>query len=209
MMPWIGVHYRQSPKRLLFLGESHYLPPSSAARSSEHWYSSSQDRLNPEELLYVSTAEIIKKSKAEGFKKPGHGIYKQIAKQLNESGRGRDSDNEAIEHCAFYNFFQRPAESAGGSIGYDASDKRIAQEVLEWFITAHRPQLVVVVSRKAGPCATPILEAAGVKYAVTPHPTCRWWNRAARAYGGKKGREIIPAFLERNNWLQETVVSKS
>ena len=52
MQPWIGNRYRDKRhKRLLVVGESHYLPPDSTIHHDPaRWYRSSQSDLNPEEV---------------------------------------------------------------------------------------------------------------------------------------------------------------
>ena len=55
---WIGSRYRDARhKRLLVIGESHYLPPDSTIhRDPGRWYRSRQEELSGEEVRWASTA---------------------------------------------------------------------------------------------------------------------------------------------------------
>ena len=57
MHPWIGSRYRDDRhKRLLVVGESHYLPPESTIHHDpDRWYRSSQAELSEEEVRWAST----------------------------------------------------------------------------------------------------------------------------------------------------------
>ena len=58
MRPWIGSRYRdERHKRLLVIGESHYLPSDSTIhRDPGRWYRSRQEDLSGEEVRWASTA---------------------------------------------------------------------------------------------------------------------------------------------------------
>lgn len=84
-------------KRLLVLGESHYLPKTSTIHlNPNNWYSATECQLNDEEIGWVSTRKIIDWSKQDGFRIKAHGIYKSIAREVNAAGLGQ-SVIEAIE----------------------------------------------------------------------------------------------------------------
>ena len=203
MKPRIGSCYHSgTQRRLLVIGESHYLPPESRCQlDDDSWYSSSEDDLSEKERGWISTEQIINQSKLDGFKTKAHGIYRNVAKELNASGLQLDRWEDAIEYCAFMNLFQRPAQISGGSIEPTQKDLDVSRGVLEWVLDDVVPELVVAVSSKAGFYAAPTLKQKGLPFAVTPHPTCRWWNRRAAGYGGLKGCEIIPKFLSENHWI--------
>ncbi len=57
MQPWIGSRYRHPRhKRLLVVGESHYLPPGSTIQHApDRWYRGSQADLSEEEVRWASS----------------------------------------------------------------------------------------------------------------------------------------------------------
>ena len=87
MQPWIGSRYRdERHKRLLVIGESHYLPPESTIHHDpERWYCSSQADLSDEEVRWASTIGNI-----TGRWTKAHRIYRAIQDEivpiLKESG---------------------------------------------------------------------------------------------------------------------------
>ena len=208
MMPRIGCHYpepeneRPEHKRLLVIGESHYLPTGSSLHLKPNdWYKQTEDSLNEMEKRWVSTEEIITISLKKGFKDSGHGIYRNIALELNNNGPGHKNPNQAIEHVAFCNFFLRPAIE-GESLEVNHEDIVVAQDVLLWIIDEYRPELLAVTSRLAGKHAKPILESCGIPSVVTPHPTCAWWNKRAKAepYNNSRGRDLFTDFIISKQW---------
>ena len=163
MQPWIGNRYRDPRhKRLLVIGESHYLPPESTIHHDPaRWYGSSQDDLSPEEIRWVSTVGNI-----TGRWYRGHRIYREIQNEIARILRenGVTPDDFPLNHVAYCNYFLRPAPMTGGSMEGHArqQDLEVAEEVLKCFILQHRPELVIVTSRFAG------------RHAETCHP--RAWH---------------------------------
>ena len=72
--------------------------------------------------------------------------------------------------------------------------------VLRWFILRHRPQLVIVSSRFASRYAEEIARGHGISCLSTPNPVSQWWNRKARRYGNRTGRELFHRFLKEQHW---------
>ena len=79
-------------------------------------------------------------------------------------------------------------------------DIEIARKVLLSNIEQFQPEIIIFVSVLAGNYGKIIVQEKGIPCAVTPHPTCQWWNRYAEKYRGK-GREIIPKFLQQEMWF--------
>ena len=204
MQPWIGSRYRdQRHKRLLVIGESHYLPnESSIHHDPARWYRSSQTDLSEEEVRWTSTIGNI-----TGRWTRAHRIYRaiqdEIARTLTESGL--TPDDFPLNHIAYCNYFLRPAPVAGGSMqGHVCQqDQHVAEEVLSWFILRHQPELVIVTSRYAGRHAEQVTSGHGIPYTTTAHPGSRWWNTAARSYGDLKGRDLFSIFLKNHHWPTE------
>ena len=201
MHPWIGSRYRdQRHKRLLVIGESHYLPPGSDIHHDpDRWYRSRQHDLSEEEVRWASTTGNI-----TGRWYRAHTIYRaiqnEIARILTEGGV--TPDDFPLNHIAYCNYFLRPAPTVGGSMEHHASERdlEVAEEVLRWSILRHRPELVTVTSRVAGRYAEPVNRECSIPCVVTPHPGTRWWNTAARSYGGVRGRDLLSSFLEDHHW---------
>ena len=205
MQPWIGSRYRdQRHKRLLVVGESHYLPNESTIHHDPaRWYRSSQTDLSEEEIRWTSTIGNI-----TGRWTRAHRIYRaiqdEIARILRESGVTPDAF--PLNHIAYSNYFLRPAPVAGGSIEGHAChrDLEVAKEVLRWFFLSHHPKLLIVTSRFAGRFAENVLGTNAIPCVTTPHPGTRWWNAAARSYGNHSGRELFCNFLKDQRWTAPT-----
>ena len=125
------------------------------------WYSLEEGSLSDTERDWISTSRIIDASQAGGFKNKAHGIYRRVAEQLNANGLNLCDWKQGIEHCTFYNFFQRPAQNSGGSIAATEMDITVAHQVFDWVLSDSEPELVVVVSRKAGGYVGRILKEKG------------------------------------------------
>ena len=174
MQPWIGSRYRDPRhKRLLVIGESHYLPPGSTIHHDpDRWYRSRQADLCEEEVRWASTIGNI-----TGRWYRAHTIYRaiqdEIARILKENGVTPDAF--PLNHIAYCNYFLRPAPVAGGSMegSVRQQDLDVAQEVLRCFILRHDPELVIVTSRFAGRFAENVLQEYGIPCISTPHPG-RW-----------------------------------
>ncbi len=201
MRPWIGSRYRDARhKRLLVIGESHYLPNESTIHHDpDRWYRSGQDDLSDEEVRWASTIGNI-----TGRWYRAHRIYRaiqdEVARILQESGV--TPDDFPLNHIAYCNYFLRPAPVAGGSMEGNVrqQDLEVAEEVLRWFTLHHRPELVIVTSRFAGRIAETVLREYRIPCTSTPHPGTRWWNAVSRSYGNVRGRDLFSHFLMQQQW---------
>ncbi len=201
MKPWVGGLYSSgATKKLLVIGESHYLPPKSTKSSDvDFWYSSSELGLTPKEVSWINTSGIIRDNKSDNFPNKAHGIFRNIGKILNEGFLSYDNSADALNHVAYLNYFQRPAETTGDSINVHKQDLEVSQKVIDDVINALKPEIVVFTSSKAGDHGQQVVEKHGVLCVAAPHPTCQWWNREAKKYGGY-GRDVIPKFLKQHQW---------
>ena len=205
MQPWIGSRYHdERHKRLLVIGESHYLPPESTIHHDPaRWYRSRQDDLTPEEVRWASTIGNI-----TGKWYRAHRIYREIQNEIAAILRknGVTPDSFPLNHVAYCNYFLRPAPATGGSMAGHAHqpDLGVADEVLTWFILRHRPELVIVTSRFAGGHAERVTREHGIPSITTPHPGSRWWNAITRSYGNMRGRDLFTGFLRAYHWSHRT-----
>ena len=205
MRPWIGSRYRdERHKRLLVIGESHYLPPESTIHHDpDRWYRSSQADLSEEEVRWASTIGNI-----TGRWTRAHRIYRAIQDEISRILRehGITPDPFPLNHIAYCNYFLRPAPTAGGSMeGNECQqDLDAAQKVLRWFILNHCPELAIVTSRFAGRLGANALRESGVPCVTAPHPGTRWWNTVSRSYGNVRGRDLFCTFLRNHMWANNT-----
>lgn len=202
MEPWVGKNFEHpKQKRLLIIGESHYLPTNSSLHLDANlWYQKTQKELNEEELRWIFTKGIIEKNKDKNFPNKAHGIYRNICKEINSEFYNYDSLSQIMDHIAFYNYFQRPADKSGDSIKVKAIDKEVASLVLDSNIAQYKPELIIFTSALSGRFGKDVANKNNIPYAITPHPTCAWWNRGSEKYNGK-GRDVIIPFLKKNEWL--------
>lgn len=202
MLPYLGKNYEVGgPRSLLLIGESHYLPKDSAGlyQKAEDWYRSDSSHLNPEEVSWVNTRNIIKCSRAEGFRNRAHSIYRKSFFEINQSGPKFPDYLHVADIVVFYNYFIRPAKK-GISLTVTDQDEQVAEEVFRLVFDKYRPGAVVFLSKLAFQSWKPRFgHLISVPVASIPHPGCAHWNRVNRAYGAKSGREVLGEFI-RNVW---------
>ncbi len=141
MLPYIGENYGKVNLKVLFIGESHYLPEESK-QSNDTWYSADENILNPTEKEYINTRGIV----AGDWKPKAHVIYKELSKALN--GLSTDTDCRGMDYASFMNGFQRPAPN-GDSIKGSCSplDREIATSTIKQVISIIKPNLVIFASK--------------------------------------------------------------
>ncbi len=214
MTPWVGSKYLLGSK-LLIIGESHYLPLGVTYHHSvEDWYNGSEQYLIDDISLkcidsrekvnginYINTSGILKarstdvpKEKRKKFFAKGHTIYRNIFSSLNSVCTGSDNYLDSIDHVAYYNYFQRPAENTGDSIKVTTLDKEVAEATFKHILRSLEPDLIIVVSKKVGKVIKPHIDE--YKHTVTSHPASPWWNRKAK--DGSNAKSKFVDFLERN-----------
>ena len=209
--PFIGQHY-QDPrhKRLLVMGESHYFPEGSTSHlDSNRWYDGHEEELSQRERKYIHTRDVVKYH----WDGPPRGLFfrnirRAVADVLQAHGMGKQEETVAPGnwvHVAFCNYFVRPAPYSGKSIkdGVVDRDQEVADQVLQWIITRHKPELVIVASVLVGGYAGRILNQNGIPYRTVPHPNfrCPWWHTRAASYGNRSGRELFCDFLKEQAWV--------
>ena len=194
MKPWIGDHYRdERHKRLLVVGESHYLPEGSTIhRDPDVWYTRSQNDLTDKEREWISTSGNI-----SGEWSRAHTIYREIARELSRTldERGLPHDDFVFRHIAYCNFFLRPAPVEGGSIAayVGQRDLAVAEEVLTWFMRSYRPELVAVASKAAGRHAERLLASSRTPCLITYYAGSPFWMT--------RFRDDFSDFLRDRQWL--------
>ncbi len=203
MRPWVGCRYDcPEHKRLLVIGESHYLPPESTQHETPRkWFNGNQEMLEDKEIAWISTTEIIRGSRRENFKAKGHTIYRNLTKMLHSVGRELENPYDAIHDIAYYNYFQRPAKTGVSVAGIEEVDKKIAIEFFQSVVAVLRPELILFVSKLAwGVFDEAKLSVPGVEIGRCPHPSSMYWNKKAAKYGNINGKEVAAKFLKDNEW---------
>lgn len=181
MMPWIGKDYDNgNPKRLLLIGESHYLPDCADGdyKTKEGWYYQEPDALDEESIGWTNTREVVGIGPKAWTK--GHTLYREVNKVIGDL-KGEDfRNNNMFKYVAYYNYFLRPAYPKGNSFKNicEEQDLNVAYDAFCWIVKAIKPDFVYFFSKfawesllKKNP------DIKGVKMDYSPHPACSWWNR--------------------------------
>ena len=200
MQPFVGRRFAESAgPRLLLVGESHYLP----AGSTQHLdpatgYSGTATSLDDEEVLWISTARVVRGACDSGFRNRAHWIWKNAFEAINEAGPRYQRYVQVAEDVAFYNFFQRPALQ-GESLEPTARDVAVANAVFEDTMRMLSPGAVAFISRRAW-WNFEEKTTVPVPVAATAHPTSPYWNRQCKRYGGRTGKQVLMDFVRDLAW---------
>jgi hypothetical protein len=194
MAPFVGSKFTSATEpSFLLVGESHYLPEDSTQHLNvDNWYSGTHETLTDIERSWIDTSGIVGGSRRNGFKNKAHSIWKNSISVLNGAGPNYEDFTRACDHIAFCNFFLRPAKH-GLSLEVAQQDRLSANERLRAFLADHKPNAMVFLSALARShwegegCIIPTI--------TTPHPSSQWWNRRAKKYGGKTGKEALSEFV--------------
>lgn len=213
MMPFVGCNY-ESPehKKLLLVGESHYMPKGAVVHHEDSlWYEGSL-KLSKDEIRYCDTRGA-RYCKSGQF---GKNIDKAIREVFPVAG-----ENAFVE-MASYNYFLRPADYRR-SFKSICTDRDCDDAVRVFFAILEilKPDVIVFTSRFAFNHAEWIdfpknfncglwvyAEKHHMNYVFTEHPSCSWWNRVAKVKTGSSddyfhGLTSRQFFVEslRKNWL--------
>ena len=203
LAPFIGKLYPKAPLKVLFLGESHYLPAVYNHKVGQEWYerSTASYGFSAEALAWLNTAAIIRHDVIESsYKNPAHNIYRNLGKVYGEVFAKGDYP-QALEYIAFGNYFLRPAEVCGESIIINSWDEEVRSfQQLAALEKQLQPALIVFVSKKAYESFVRVAQAQGAtallsKVKSVPHPNSAWWNRAIAQYEGRTGKEELKNIL--------------
>lgn len=203
LTPFIGKLYPKAPLKVLFLGESHYLPAVYNHKVGQEWYerSTASYGFSAEALAWLNTAAIVRHDVIESsYKNPAHNIYRNIGKVYGEVFAKGDYP-QALEYIAFSNYFLRPAEVCGESIIINGWDEEVRSfQQLAALEKQLQPALIVFVSKKAYESFVRVAQSQGAtallsKAKSVPHPNSAWWNKAIAQYEGRTGKEELKNIL--------------
>lgn len=212
MMPFVGCNYESSEhKKLLLVGESHYMPKESVVHHDENlWYDGNPD-LSGEEKRWCDT-------RGARYCKSG-----QFGKNIDRAIREAfliENENAFVE-IASYNYFLRPADDRQSF--ESICTERDCDEAVRVFyaiLEILKPNFIIFTSRFVFNHAEydfnknfnydlwDYTEKHHMNYVFTEHPSCSWWNRVAKVktgssndyFHGLTSRQFFVEYL-RKNWL--------
>ncbi len=204
MIPFVGQFWNIMPKKLLVLGESHYLPKDSDKNIIENWYSINDSNLSALEKCYTNTAEMINEAgHFQKYKYKGHGIWKNIELAILESGFRPSDTSNMFKYISFMNFFQRPAMINGESIIPNEQDLIMANKTLDYVISILKPDFIFFTTSKSWyRFNKDLFDINFVGH--SSHPTSKWWNRKCKSYtnlylrDNLTGKESFVDFIKYN-----------
>jgi len=193
MLPYIGKNYGiNNSRKILLIGESHYLPPKSTiSRDSENWYNSKQSDLTTEEIAWINTRNILKGE----WKPKGHMIFRELNARMTEFMNIKNG--RAISNVSFLNGFQRPAPETGNSIKHFCKpiDYEVGAKTINDVICVIKPDLVIFVSKLAWDKLNRKVRKTEFKteYNFVCHPGTggRYWHNKNYSHGLKKFKSLI------------------
>jgi len=204
MIPFVGKYWGQY-KKLLIIGESHYLPKESDKGMIKNWYKLTSEQLSEDEYWWTATAELLDiAGKNQVYKSKGHLIWKNIELAMIESGFNLKEKSNMFQYVSYMNFFQKPAQNTGDSIIYNDEDVIFANTILKDVCSIIKPEYIFFVSSKAYSVSESI---DNTTIGHSCHPSCRWWNMKSKSYSfatTKKpltGKESFIKFLQKYNIL--------
>lgn len=211
MLPWIGRDYDSGKyKKLLLIGESHYLPEDADERllDPHNWYNEDHSDYYIEgndEEQNTNTRTIINPGK---WSSRAHHIYRGPHKVIADVIKGRTperGDDNFFRHVAYYNFFLRPARQGQSfrKLNHTDQDWRISHDTFREFVGILKPDAVYFLSKYAwDKCNELVDDLAQFDFVAdfSPHPCCAHWNMARYEYNGEKftGKDKFAAFLKHN-----------
>lgn len=206
MLPWVGKEYdNKNHKRILLVGESHYLPDCAdeAFRTKEGWYYQEPGELDEESVSWTNTREVVGLGPKIWTK--GHTLYREINKVIGNLEKQDYRCENMFKHVGYYNYFLRPAYPKGCSFKdvYEEQDLNIAYEAFCCILEIIEPEFVYFFSKFAWDS---LLKRKsnfeGIKMDFSPHPACPWWNRKNYNLESYEelmtGKEKFSTFLEYN-----------
>jgi hypothetical protein len=212
MLPFIGNKWKQQSKKILFLGESHYIPGDELKdlENETHltdWYNNTSDNFYEGLADYIDTRGVVEKADnpdEEGFAKPLT-IFYNIKRELKNNLPLLKNESQIFPFFSFYNYFQRPHFVEGDSIQNNENDNQIAFQTLKSIIKIIKPTLIIFVSTKAKQSFRSKLNNEVDKSSFdnivvdgVPHASSQWWNRKSAAYSNKTGREKFISLITAN-----------
>ncbi|GHA68671.1 hypothetical protein [Pontibacter akesuensis] len=202
LLPFVGKNWETS-KRILFLGESHYLPYDKLKAYSsfdyfQNWYEGNSFGLGDIYRKYIYTRNNVFIAENGTHEKP-LSIYFNLKTALLELPEV-SINQEVFSNFSFYNYYQKPAYIKGEkhenrSIQPDLIDDKVAYETLLRVTALTNPKVIIFVSRKAYKSFMQMYSTRNesilknIKIDSVPHAGRQWWYKKSRSYGDRTGKQ--------------------
>ncbi len=187
MMPFVGSHFQQQKKKVLFIGESHYLPLEYSLHSNAYeWYNNySQNDIiptvkNKDVLCWIYTRFGPNSGNNQKYYSRAYSIYRNIDKSILDVFKPDLTDN-MFRYVSYYNYFQRPAE-AKLSIENNKIDNEFAIEIFNQLHQIIQFEYVIFASKRAFNAFKSEQNSLKAKISLdnvfsVPHPGSKWFNK--------------------------------
>lgn len=198
MRPWVGKGYPLQRRKVLLVAESHYVGKKFEFHLDPvKWYAG----VDTSTSEGFRTRDIISDGIRSKWRKKGATLYRNMDSVLRASRLFDICPANAFTEVAFMNYFQRPAELYGSSIKVRKEDMQKANEVFREVVCAISPDAVIFCSSLAHKYASEskipaFLRDKSILFEHTSHAGMHWWNRAAKKYGGRTGKQIFANFID-------------
>ena len=194
MLPFVGVNYGKL-KKLLIVGESHYLHNSNSEFSQiysdiiNNWYSVTHGdifskigkKIGSDIISCTNTIANVNAFITNCRTLPAYRIYKNVSDVAMKNSFFKGNNIEPFTYIAYMNFFQRPAELTGEKINPSKVDVEIAKNVFSHVINTIKTDYIFVVSSNVWDYLHSI-KFENIITGHSCHPGCAWWNIKAKKY---------------------------
>lgn len=217
LRPFVGKKYGDGMSKLLFVGESHYLPGNLGQQIKGDFYKIDEgallSRFPPlkDSIGWLKPSIIIGHNYMKGAKhNKAFTIFSNIGKSMLTNFDANDH-KDVWDYTAFLNYYLRPAEKEGESIKADNQDNHFAYENLIEVSYLLKPDRIIFLSSKAFKAfkkADKRIQKCQYGVDWVPHPGSAWWNRKAKKYGENSvtisGKEKFEQILRKLNPVSGT-----
>lgn len=206
--PFVGEYYndnKKTPIKILFIGESHYLPEEYNIDYSE-WYNNDTESfkkkysIKEEHLSWINTSKIIEEDVIKGIPARAHFIYTQIGDIYGHIFLDNKCYKEALKHIAFVNYFIRPKKK--NKDNFSDEDKEKAFVNLKEVVDEKKPDKVIFINKESYTSYSESMKKSFDKNLdsrvvknYTPHPSTEKWEEKCISYGNISGREKLIEML--------------
>ncbi len=194
MLPFVGKKWVNSNK-ILFIGESHYLPYDEIKTYNnefdffENWYNGKSTELNNNHRNYINTRNNIITVESNRKREKPLNIYYNIKAALKEI-KEFENENLIFDKFAYYNYYQKPAyvkekKNEDRSIKPNEEDNQIAFSTFKEIVNILDVKTVIFISTKSYDSFSSQkqqLQNSNIKIDFVPHAGKQWWNRASKRY---------------------------
>ncbi len=192
LLPLIGQEFGHFGKRLLLIGESHYLPQLDESgkeitihHNDEAWYEANESLLDTTQKKWLNTRENAGSGENQKYTSKAYSIYRNIEYAIKESGFNPPDTSNMLNYVAYANYFLRPART-GVSLQVTGKDSEVSYAAFRSLVQILEVDYLYFVSKLAWQSFMYMnrdsdrLEQAQVR--VFPHPASSWWNRTSADY---------------------------